>query len=616
MNILLPIAPQDALGRSPSLEVGATPEGVDGTGFAEALTAVLVVPMTGEARPPTTAIASPQVDGALIGAVPQGGDEAHPVGNNQSLEGAAHSGDLDFGLGAQAGLHDPSLQDGAVDNGTDLLLPSGADGGLTDHADRGGADAQTKTAETETSPLGREEGRTLSVPGHTLTGHADNHGGTLTDRSDHRNPVPLDVARVGLIDEKQVGPLPAAVAGSLQADRIDLAERVRPDPAAGQPRTSTALTTGLGSARQELVDASQRGTAPALLLMAQQTRSSGVVDPALSAGLTAGAGLVPAPSAAINSAVAAGVSSLQAAYRDPARLESPLAAKSNQTGAAIGPTASSHVLPEPSLPAPKPSTARPATATISDVSSDEAVATQGQRPSQISTNSQQNQTERLQGTLLSAQSKQTSTGAAADPSLLQPAIADVAAQPDVEVAGGERFQPFLAAEGDPLRLERLDSSTTNVASPRLPATPSHPAASGQIALQILHSASDGIDRVSLQLHPAELGSVDIELSFEGAGRLSALITAERPETLELLQRDSRLLERSLGDSGLKLTSDGLSFALKQDHQQQQPGQNFQQQSEAQGQASDAGRAYDEATDVEQAPSVRRIDGVRLLDIET
>ncbi|MGI9506426.1 MAG: flagellar hook-length control protein FliK, partial [Geminicoccaceae bacterium] len=108
----------------------------------------------------------------------------------------------------------------------------------------------------------------------------------------------------------------------------------------------------------------------------------------------------------------------------------------------------------------------------------------------------------------------------------------------------------------------------------------------------------------------------IELSFEGAGRISAVITAERPETLELLQRDSRLLERSLGDSGLKLTSDGLSFALKQDQQQQQPGQNFQQQAEARENASRAGRAYDDAADNEQAPSIRRIDGLRLLDIET
>ncbi|NJO36452.1 MAG: flagellar hook-length control protein FliK [Rhizobiales bacterium] len=120
----------------------------------------------------------------------------------------------------------------------------------------------------------------------------------------------------------------------------------------------------------------------------------------------------------------------------------------------------------------------------------------------------------------------------------------------------------------------------------------------------------------MQLHPAELGSVDIQLDFEVSGSVSALITAERPETLELLQRDSRLLERSLGDSGLKLSSDGLSFALKQDQQQQQPGQNFHEQARAREAAWRRDRAYDDNPQAEPAASTRRIDRLRLLDIET
>ena len=98
--------------------------------------------------------------------------------------------------------------------------------------------------------------------------------------------------------------------------------------------------------------------------------------------------------------------------------------------------------------------------------------------------------------------------------------------------------------------------------------------------------------------------------------MSALITAERPETLELLQRDSRLLERSLGDSGLKLGNDGLSFALKQDQQQQQHGQSFQEQAQARQAAFRAGRAYDDTANTEETPSTLRVEGLRLLDIET
>jgi hypothetical protein len=51
-----------------------------------------------------------------------------------------------------------------------------------------------------------------------------------------------------------------------------------------------------------------------------------------------------------------------------------------------------------------------------------------------------------------------------------------------------------------------------------------------------------------------------------------MIAADRPETLDVLQRDSRALERSLQDAGLRLADQGLNFSLRQDHrQQQQPG---------------------------------------------
>ncbi len=52
----------------------------------------------------------------------------------------------------------------------------------------------------------------------------------------------------------------------------------------------------------------------------------------------------------------------------------------------------------------------------------------------------------------------------------------------------------------------------------------------------------------------------MEISPEG--KLSAVIAVERPETLDLLQRDSRALEKSLADAGLKTDSNSLSFSLK------------------------------------------------------
>ncbi len=197
----------------------------------------------------------------------------------------------------------------------------------------------------------------------------------------------------------------------------------------------------------------------------------------------------------------------------------------------------------------------------------------------------------------------------------QPSVFDGSLRLNAELSGFDRPQPALSVEGPTLDSLRFEAAS-NLGQSRPQAPLAHAPAGAQIAMQIVRSLPEGVDRLSVHLQPAELGSVDIQLNFEGGGRLSALITAERPETLELLQRDSRLLERSLGDSGLKLSSDGLSFALKQDHQQQQHGQGFQEQAQARQAAFRAGRAYDDTLNTEQAPPATRVDALRLLDIET
>lgn len=46
-----------------------------------------------------------------------------------------------------------------------------------------------------------------------------------------------------------------------------------------------------------------------------------------------------------------------------------------------------------------------------------------------------------------------------------------------------------------------------------------------------------------------------------------MVTVERPETLELLQRDARGLERALQDAGLRTDSGSLNFNLRGDGQQ-------------------------------------------------
>ena len=89
----------------------------------------------------------------------------------------------------------------------------------------------------------------------------------------------------------------------------------------------------------------------------------------------------------------------------------------------------------------------------------------------------------------------------------------------------------------------------------------HPAPADQVAVQIQHAVASGETRISVRLHPAELGRVDVDLEIGKDGRVLAMVTAEKPETLEMLQRDTRVLERALQDAGLDTDSDSLNFNL-------------------------------------------------------
>lgn len=88
----------------------------------------------------------------------------------------------------------------------------------------------------------------------------------------------------------------------------------------------------------------------------------------------------------------------------------------------------------------------------------------------------------------------------------------------------------------------------------------------QISVNITKAISDGLDRISIQLRPDNLGRVEVKLEVAQNGRVNANIIVDRPETLEMLRNDSRNLERALQDAGLDTQSGDLSFNLR-DHQE-------------------------------------------------
>ena len=61
-----------------------------------------------------------------------------------------------------------------------------------------------------------------------------------------------------------------------------------------------------------------------------------------------------------------------------------------------------------------------------------------------------------------------------------------------------------------------------------------------------------------------MGRVDVQVELTKDGRLTAMFVADRPETLDMLQRDARVLERALNDAGLHADAGGLSFNRRGD----------------------------------------------------
>lgn len=108
------------------------------------------------------------------------------------------------------------------------------------------------------------------------------------------------------------------------------------------------------------------------------------------------------------------------------------------------------------------------------------------------------------------------------------------------------------------------------AAPQLPRLP----ATEQIAINIQKAIKAGKDQVTIKLQPEELGRIDVKLEVGEDGRVTAQVRAEKPETLELLQRDARGLERALQEAGLRADSGSLSFGLRGENRQD--GQHGQQ----------------------------------------
>ena len=144
-------------------------------------------------------------------------------------------------------------------------------------------------------------------------------------------------------------------------------------------------------------------------------------------------------------------------------------------------------------------------------------------------------------------------------------------------AGNATPLPQTASLGGPAGLAVPAQSAADDAAPTAPTNqasqPEEPAPLDQLKVQIDKGIKSGNDTINVQLRPDDLGRVEIKLEVQN-GDVKATVTADKPETLQLLKNDAPVLQQALHDAGLNADSTALSFQLRGEQQQQrQTGQN-------------------------------------------
>jgi flagellar hook-length control protein FliK len=130
---------------------------------------------------------------------------------------------------------------------------------------------------------------------------------------------------------------------------------------------------------------------------------------------------------------------------------------------------------------------------------------------------------------------------------------------------------------------------------------------GGVPIEIGLKAMAGINRFEIRLDPADLGRIDVTLEIDESGDVKAHLVVDRVETLALLQRDARTLERAFEQAGLKPSEGGLDLSLRDpagDGRSQQPGRDERGRQGHGGPSEDGGSGRGEAEAAPAAQPVR------------
>ncbi len=86
----------------------------------------------------------------------------------------------------------------------------------------------------------------------------------------------------------------------------------------------------------------------------------------------------------------------------------------------------------------------------------------------------------------------------------------------------------------------------------------------QVQLAVQKAIRSGVDRFVIQLEPAELGRIEVRIDISSDNRGTITFSADNRDTLDLLQRDARALERALAEAGIDADSDDMQFTLSKE----------------------------------------------------
>jgi flagellar hook-length control protein FliK len=106
--------------------------------------------------------------------------------------------------------------------------------------------------------------------------------------------------------------------------------------------------------------------------------------------------------------------------------------------------------------------------------------------------------------------------------------------------------------------------------PAAPVVPNVPI--GAVPIEIGLKALAGVNHFQIRLDPAELGRIDVNLDIDTDGTITARLTVDRVETLSLIQRDARTLERAFEQAGFKPSEGGVDLSLRDQGREDRRGE--------------------------------------------